>query len=266
VSGARHNECKSSDLIRRLRSARRDAVRIREECAAIRSRLAQLQLPGGGPAPKFPPQKVDSRFFTRPLATQLVTIGGSAGSSQIAAAILAGLPPTCDAAIGVALHGGAAHLVTALSTICTLPVKWACSLDVLRSGCVYVAPANHHLVVNADTLLTVTSTPRAKLFCPSIDWLFQSAAVTFNERHTSVVLSGRLNDGADGTRVVMRCGGTTYAQDPDSCEFGEMPLAAIQTGCVREVLAIGDLASAVARKAEENLALDATAWLEPFAS
>ena len=76
---------------------------------------------------------------------------------------------------------------------------------------------------------------RLGMFRPSIDWLFRSAAAAFNERHISVVLSGRLNDGAAGSCTVARCGGGAYAQETDSCSFGDMPRAAIATGCISRV-------------------------------
>jgi two-component system chemotaxis response regulator CheB len=266
MSGSRQTVCNQSDLIARLRLARLNAVKMREEALAVRARIlgsaTRILTPSALPHVPVP----ESAFLTRPFATQLLTIGGSAGALDDAITIIGALPALCGAAVAIAFHASAATLVQVLRHRSRLPVKWAESSDVLRAGCIYVVPANHHLIVNADMRLTVSSAPRLGLFRPSIDWLFHSAAVAFNERHMAVILSGRLNDGAAGACSVARCGGTVYAQDPESCAFPDMPRAAIKTGCISRVLPIRELAEAVVESIAANAAQDAGLWAEPFAS
>jgi two-component system, chemotaxis family, protein-glutamate methylesterase/glutaminase len=59
-----------------------------------------------------------------------------------------------------------------------------------------------------------------------------SAAEHHGARTMSVVLSGRLEDGARGARAVKRAGGQVLAQQPESAEAADMPSATLATGCV----------------------------------
>jgi two-component system chemotaxis response regulator CheB len=127
-------------------------------------------------------------------------------------------------------------------------------------------PPGHHLVVNPDARLTVSTAPPRGPFRPSVDWLFESAAVSFGERHIAVVLSGRLHDGARGIRAVHRLGGVTFAEDPASCRFSDMPKAAIDSGCVDGVFAATQLPDVVARHVASYRTDADPSWQEPFAS
>jgi chemosensory pili system protein ChpB (putative protein-glutamate methylesterase) len=54
------------------------------------------------------------------------------------------------------------------------------------------------------------------------------------------------NDGEIGCRVAKACGGTVWAQTPDSCISPDMPNAAISTGCVSKQGTPEQLAQALA--------------------
>ena len=78
-------------------------------------------------------------------------------------------------------------------------------------------------------------------------------------------MSGRLSDGARGALRIKRAGGQVFAQDPDTCRFPDMPIAAIQLGGVGAIGAPEDLASAVTDVlSRRNVADDASGWSEPF--
>jgi two-component system, chemotaxis family, protein-glutamate methylesterase/glutaminase len=215
-----------------------------------------------------------SRFTSAPpplasadAASALITIGGSAGALEAVIRIPAALPATSRIAVAIALHAGVdSHLVPLIQRQAALSVRWAATGDRLQAGHVYVVPPCCHLVINPDGQLTVSSAPPRRTFRPSIDWLFESAAVTFRERHVAVVLSGRLNDGARGIRRARCLGGSTLAPDPGSCRFPDMPLAAIETGCVDEVVSACDLPKAVAAAANRFGEHADLRWIEPFAS
>jgi two-component system, chemotaxis family, protein-glutamate methylesterase/glutaminase len=262
MSGSQRNHCKRWDLDR-LRETRDIAIKMREHA------LMQRQNIGARSA------SVSERpAHTSPMlptcggvpATLLLTIGGSAGALGTLIRIVASLPESSTAAVAIALHGTSdEHLVALIQRQSALPVTWAAS-DCLHPGYVYVVPPGRHLIVNPDARLTLSTAPRRRLFRPSIDWLFESAAVSFRERHVAVVLSGRLNDGTSGIRTTHRLGGSTFAQDPDSCDFAEMPHAAIETGCVHHVVPASRLPEEVARwltRFDDDADLR---WREPFTS
>ena len=217
--------------------------------------------------PKSPAQPCASLPRGNASATLLLTIGGSAGALESVIRIVASLPESSTASVAIALHGTTeSHLVALIQRRSVLPVRWAATGDCLHGGYVYVGPPGRHLVINPDGRLTVSTAPPRRWFRPSVDWLFESGAVSFRERHVSVVLSGRLNDGASGIRATHRLGGMTFAQDPASCGFAEMPRAAIATGCVREVVSTDQLPQCVARVVGAYRDDVDVGWQEPSAS
>jgi len=57
--------------------------------------------------------------------------------------------------------------------------------------------------------------------------LFRSAAVAFRNRVIGVLLTGYLDDGTSGLKVIKRCGGTCIVQDPFDADYPDMPQNAI---------------------------------------
>ena len=205
---------------------------------------------------------------TAAVATYLVSIAGSAGAFESLATLLAILPRDFPAAIAVALHiSSGSDLVSALRRFSALPVDWAQPGELLRPGLVYAARPNSHLVINPDARMTLSDAPRVRHFRPSADWLFESASASFGERHTAIVLSGMLSDGAMRLQAVKGHGGRIVVQDPLACRFGDMPQAAIATGQVDRVLTLLELRDDLVDvlKARDPR-IDAARWENPFAA
>ncbi len=178
----------------------------------------------------------------------LVTIAGSAGGFYPLFHLLESLPPTLKSAVAVMLHMGPhSALANTLRLGSRLVVYEAVTGYRLMDGCVYVPRAGTHLIINPDGRVSVSRAAPIGWFRPSADWLFESAAASFRERHIAVVLSGMMSDGARRIPVVKRAGGTVFAQSPLEAEFPDMPAAAINTGCVDEVIRAGDLPEAICR-------------------
>lgn len=93
----------------------------------------------------------------------------------------------------------------------------------IKPGRVYVAPPDHHLLVEGNHIL-IKKGPKENNFRPSIDALFRSAAYVYGPRVIGIVLSGHLNDGTSGLWSVKRLGGVTIIQDPNDADFPSMPL------------------------------------------
>lgn len=180
--------------------------------------------------------------------------------------LLADLPPGFNAAVVAMLHTGPGSLLAeTLQTAVKLVVWVAEPEQLLRAGHVYVAPHGAHLIVNPDARLTLSDAPRRKLFRPSADWLFESATASFGSRHIAVVLSGLLGDGAAMLRTVKRAGGTVFVQAPDEAAFGDMPRAAIATGCADHVLPVRSIARALRDVlGSRDVTVDVAAWESPF--
>lgn len=60
-----------------------------------------------------------------------------------------------------------------------------------------------------------------------------------------MVLTGTGSDGAAGADAIHAAGGTVLVQDPDTAEFAAMPTAVVDTGCVDQVLPLGEIAPAL---------------------
>jgi two-component system chemotaxis response regulator CheB len=167
----------------------------------------------------------------------LVVIGASAGGVDALQQVVADLPAEFPAAILVVLHvaaSGTSVLPQILSRSGPLPASFARDGDELERGQIYVAPADHHMLVH-DGRIRLTRGPRENGHRPAIDPLFRSAAREYNGRTIAVVLSGLLDDGASGLRFVKERGGVAVVQDPEDAHFPSMPKAAMyhaQVDCV----------------------------------
>ncbi len=124
----------------------------------------------------------------------------------------------------------------------SIPVKEAEAGERVAAGRAYVAPPDHHLLVDPDGTLSLTRTEFVHFVRPSADLLFESVAASYGERAIAVVLSGSGVDGASGVRAIRTRGGVVIAQDEASSEFFGMPGAAIETGDVNHVLPLDEIA------------------------
>jgi chemotaxis response regulator CheB len=199
-------------------------------------------------------------------ATCLITVAGSAGAFQTLRSLVESLPSDLDAALVLMLHTGpGSFLAETLGLQARLRIQVANSGTLLLPGTAYVAPPGAHIVVNPDARLSTSIAGRIRLFRPSADWLFESAAASFGDRHIAVVLSGLLTDGAQQIRAVKRAGGMVLVQSPSDAVYPEMPLAAIATGCVDRLIVAGTLAQALVEiVSARDVAADDRHWSSPF--
>ncbi|WP_206020796.1 chemotaxis protein CheB [Roseococcus sp. SYP-B2431] len=161
----------------------------------------------------------------------IVTIGGSLGSSAALKRVLSDIPADFPAAVLIATHmaeSSSGYLAEALAGHSALPVGQAMDGQPVEQGHVYVAAPNRHLLVDGGTILLGTG-PRENMARPAVDALFRSAALSFGPRVVGLVLSGLLNDGASGLHAIKAMGGTAIVQDPFDAQARDMPLAALQT-------------------------------------
>ena len=162
-------------------------------------------------------------------ATDIVVIGGSAGSLEALCNLVAGLPADLPAALFIVVHVlpvASSRLPQILERRSALPVRHARDGDTLERGHILVAPPDHHMVLS-DHRVELNRGPRENSTRPAIDPLFRSAANQFGPRVCAVVVSGNLDDGSAGLRHVMARGGAGIVQDPDDALHPEMPRNAL---------------------------------------
>jgi two-component system, chemotaxis family, protein-glutamate methylesterase/glutaminase len=163
------------------------------------------------------------------ITRDLIVIGASAGGLRAVGHLANLLPVTLSACVLVVLHISTASrgmLAVVLSRRSALPVKQAEHGDPLRPGRIYVAPADHHLVLGPGGV-ELNQGPKVNHARPAIDPLFRSAALLHGQRVIGVVLTGFLQDGTAGLAAIKRAGGVAIVQDPVDAEFPGMPASAM---------------------------------------
>lgn len=123
-----------------------------------------------------------------------------------------------------------------------LTVKLAEADEVVKPGVVYVAPPDHHLLVGARGVLTLSRSELVHFVRPSADLLFESVAGAYGAKVIACVLTGSGSDGAMGVSAVKARGGTVIAEDPKTAAFRGMPDAAMATGTPDFVLSLDEIA------------------------
>ena len=157
----------------------------------------------------------------------VVVVGASAGGVAALRRLAAGLPAGFQAPVLVVLHVGAhrSELPALLSAAGPLPAKHANDGEIARSGQIYIAPPDHHMMIVAGRI-RLTRGPRENFARPAIDPLFRSAAEGFGPGAVGVILTGKLNDGTVGLFEIKRRGGIAIAQDPNEAAYPDMPMSA----------------------------------------
>jgi two-component system chemotaxis response regulator CheB len=113
------------------------------------------------------------------------------------------------------------------SRLLPFAIEWARAGSVLGRGRVLVAPPRSFLEVMPDRSCSIWPCERETRDKP-IDRLLRSLARSFAHRAIGVVLSGMLDDGAEGARELREAGGSVIVQS--EAEFGAMPRAVVRSG------------------------------------
>jgi two-component system chemotaxis response regulator CheB len=183
----------------------------------------------------------------------VIVIGASAGGIEPLLQIVRSLPVDLPAALCVVVHfpdTASSLLPRLLARRSKLPASHARAGQRLEAGCVYVAPPGEHLLLD-DGRMALTRGPRENGHRPAIDPLFRTAARQFGPRCIAVILSGTLDDGAQGARLVKAHGGRLVVQDPDDAMFDAMPRNAIAAASPDVVVPASDIGAVLSRLASE---------------
>jgi len=177
-------------------------------------------------------------------AGRILAIGTSMGGFRALREVLSAFPETFPLPIAVVQHrrdDEHGRLVELMQPHTPLTVREPVDKDEMTPGRVYLAPTGYHLLVEPGWLSLSTEAPVCHAR-PSIDVLFESAAISYGPGVIAVVLTGASVDGAAGAARVAAGGGTVVVQDPADAERPEMPEAARSAvpGCqLRPLQALG---------------------------
>ena len=157
------------------------------------------------------------------------------------------LPKDFPAGILVVQHmpeGFTEMFASRLNSLCAIEVKEAHDGDLVLPGRALIARGNRHLKVKRLPLGAITVLSDAPPVCghrPSADVLFRSVAAEYGDHATGLIMTGMGNDGAEGIGEIKARGGTTIAQDEESCVVFGMPKAAIEGGHIMNTVSLEEL-------------------------
>src|SRR5215210_1601356 len=132
---------------------------------------------------------------------EAVVIGVSAGGLNALSEILSKLPVHFSMPVIIVQHrmkDDNQLLEEVLQSRCSIRVKQADEKEIIRSGMVYTAPANYHLLVETDRTFSLSNDALENFSRPSIDVLFETAAEVYKNELIGIILTGASNDGAKG--------------------------------------------------------------------
>jgi two-component system chemotaxis response regulator CheB len=188
-------------------------------------------------------------FLTASVANfQAIVIACSAGGVQALQSVLSSLPKSFRVPILVVQHvqpQGPNLLPLVIGRMCQLRVKNAENGEAIHSGCVYLAPPNHHMLISDQKTIVLTESERVAFSRPSADLLFKSMADVYGQKLIAIVLTGMGKDGTAGIQAVKEAGGYVIAQDELTSAFFSMPHSAIATGDVDLVLPLEKICARV---------------------
>jgi two-component system chemotaxis response regulator CheB len=198
----------------------------------------------------------------------IIVIGGSAGGVEALRELTRGLPPDLPAAVFAVLHvtpAAPSALPEILSRNSALPARHAVDGEAIEYGRVYVAPPDHHLLVESERVRVVRG-PKENRVRPAADPLFRSAAKFYGPRVVGVVLTGALDDGTAGLAAIKRRGGVAVVQDPEEALYSGMPRSALENVAVDHCLPLAGIAPLLGRlamaPAQEAAAYPVSEFLE----
>jgi two-component system chemotaxis response regulator CheB len=131
-------------------------------------------------------------------------------------------------------------------------VKEAAEKEKIRPKTVYFAPPNYHLQVEADCSLSLSTDAKVNYSRPSIDVLFETAAWTYRNELTGILLTGSNSDGSKGLHTIKKFGGTTIVENPETAFAKAMPSSAIELFEPDLVLNVDEIAEKLAGLSENE--------------
>lgn len=185
----------------------------------------------------------------------MIVVGGSLGGMQSVQSILAALPADFALPIVIALHRPADDedlLTPLLQRGCKLRVSEVLDKEPIEAGRIYIAPADYHVLIEPDCLC-LSVDERVNHARPSIDVLFESAALMYGGRGVGVILSGAGADGARGAAAIEKSGGAVLIENPSTAFRSDLPAAAIAATAAAMTLPLPQIAATLCDLARKNV-------------
>ncbi len=181
---------------------------------------------------------------------KLIIIGASTGGTEAIREFLQQMPSDCPGIL-IVQHmpeGFTRSFAQRLDSLCRISVKEAEGHERVLPGHAYLAPGHSHLQLaksGANYVTKLDQGPPVNRHRPSVDVLFDSAAVHAGKNALGVILTGMGKDGAAGMLKMREAGAVNFAQDEASCVVYGMPREAVAAGAVHESAPLAQLPARV---------------------
>jgi chemotaxis response regulator CheB len=178
----------------------------------------------------------------------VVCVGGSAGGLDAYTRLLRHLPADMGVAIVIVNHlrTVATRLHEILPHFTEMPVELIMESLLIEPNHVFIIPEKRDLhVFEGEFRLKPISKPRG---WPDVITVFlRSLTKKWNGKLIAVIVSGYDGDGSEALCGIKEVGGITIAQKLDTAKQPDMPLSAIESGCIDFVLSPEDIAREIVR-------------------
>jgi two-component system chemotaxis response regulator CheB len=227
------------ELVSKVKTAAR--IGVRTVTAAASAHASRAHLAAAGPKAARPSVPVSTTDV-------IVAIGASTGGTEAIRELLSGLPADAPGMV-ITQHipkAFSAAFARRLSDSTALRVQEATDGQQILPGHAFVAPGDSHLRVErygARYLCRLDQGALVNRHRPSVDVLFQSAALAAGARSIGVLLTGMGRDGASGLLQMRQAGSQTIAQDEASSVVWGMPGEAVAIGAAQQVLPLSAIAA-----------------------
>ena len=181
---------------------------------------------------------------------RIVVVGSSTGGPQALQTVITSLPEDFPCPVVVVQHmpaGFTNALALRLNNVSRVAVREAEHGDVLRSGCVYIAPGNQHLRIRQEAdvrRIILSNEPPVGNHRPAVNVMYDSVA-HLGDDVVAVILTGMGCDGREGMRRIKQNGGYCIAQDEETCVVYGMPKSVVDAGLADEICPLPKIAEAI---------------------
>jgi len=181
---------------------------------------------------------------------KVIVIGASTGGTEAIKEFLMALPLDCPGVL-IAQHlpeGFTHSFAQRMDNLCKIKVSEATDGEPVLPGHAYIAPGHSHLLLvrrDGAYFCKLDHGPAVNRHRPSVDVLFDSAALQAGAQALGVILTGMGKDGAAGMLKMRQAGAFNVAQDEESCIVFGMPRAAMLLGAVHQMVPLDQLATMV---------------------
>lgn len=182
----------------------------------------------------------------------IVGIGISTGGPDALRTMLPRLPADLPVPVVLVQHMPPVFtksLANSLDKLCALRVYEAEDGQIVRRGEVAIAPGGKQMRIvptaSGDARVELTDDAPVQSCRPSVDYLFDSLAVGYENRTLAVIMTGMGYDGADACARLSQRGAPVIAQNEASCVVFGMPRRPVEEGVADVVAPLDRIADTI---------------------